>query len=146
MQTAVAIRSAWLRSAAFSTLTALALIAPTAAEAGCKLHRVTSTNTAGLARLSEMWALGQSVNPGTPDPAHAPVPCSGALCSGIPAAPAEPMVVPVDMSGQWAILSVPLDALALESDHFPSDETDSLPSFCGLAVFHPPRLSGPASA
>lgn len=128
------------------TLAALAVFAPTAAEAGCTLHRVTSTNTAGLARLSEVWALGQPVNPGTPDPAHAPVPCSGALCSGIPAAPAEPVVVPIDVSSQWALLAAPADARESESDRFPSDESDSLPSSCGLSVFHPPRLSSPASA
>src|SRR5689334_6827595 len=133
MRTTVAIRSAWLRSAALLTLAALAVFAPTSAQAGCKSHRAAPTSYAGLARLSGLWDPGASSDPTTPVPAKAPTPCSGALCSGLPAAPVGPVFAPIVVSSQWALPAARPDNFKLDSDLLPSDESDSLPSFRGLS-------------
>jgi hypothetical protein len=145
MQSALPMRSAWFGTAAFLTLAALTVFAPTSAEAGCKSHRATLTGRPAFAGLSELWDVGAASDPATPVPVDAPAPCTGAFCSGSPAVPVAPVVAPIVGHGQWAILVVRPDARELSSEPLPYDESEFLPSHCGLSVFHPPRSVDSAS-
>jgi hypothetical protein len=120
------------------TLLVLAMFAPAVAEAGCS-HLVTPRIDSqrfssiieplidGLARQRE----GLPVLP-------LPRPCSGALCSGQPAAPAVPSVaidVPPD---SWA-WNAPDRRLVLTAASNVSPETRHLhPTRLAIAVFRPP--------
>ncbi|WP_145952160.1 hypothetical protein [Paludisphaera borealis] len=144
-------RSAWFGTTALLALAALAVIAPTAAQAGCKGHAVARTHEfgfAGLDALRDVGALADLAQPGPakPIPVDAPVPCSGAFCSGSPAVPATPLIVPIEDLGVWATLIDQPEAPELSSQPLPFDESRILPSFCGLSVFHPPRPTASASA
>lgn len=150
MQTATPMRSAWFGTAALLALAALAVIAPTPAQAGCKGHAVALTPGPGFAGLDELWnagALADLDQPGPtwPIPIDAPAPCSGAFCSGSPAVPVAPSVAPIEDLGSWAILIDRPDACELSSQPLPFDESQLLPSSAGLSVFHPPRSAASAS-
>jgi hypothetical protein len=69
-----------------------------------------------------------------------PRPCSGALCSGQPAAPAVPAGLFHGRIDSWALhASVP--GLTLTGDSFLIAETNELqPIRQSLDVFHPPRV------
>ena len=121
-------------------LLVLVMIAPTVAEAGCS-HDVTS-RTISVGRSSLIEPLfhdltGQSEDLPVPP---LPRPCSGALCSGQPAAPAVPVGAIDAQPESWAwIASVP--GLALTGESLLSPETSDLhPMHRVIAVFHPPRL------
>ncbi|APW62740.1 hypothetical protein BSF38_04292 [Paludisphaera borealis] len=150
MQTAASMRSARFGTTALLALAALALIAPTPAQAGCKGHGVARTRDPALAGLDELWDAGALAElaqsgPARSNPADAPVPCSGAFCSGSPAVPSAPLVAPIDGHGLWANWIDRPESRELNSQPLPFDESQLLPSYCGLSVFHPPRSAAPAS-
>jgi hypothetical protein len=121
------------------TLLVAGIIAPTVAEAGCS-HLVTSrTDSERLSSPLEPLIHGLS-GPSEERPLPPlPRPCSGALCSGQPAAPAVPAAVFDEPLDSWAWNASVLD-LALNAASFPSTETSDLhPRHRAIAVFHPPR-------
>ncbi len=120
-------------------LLASSLLAPSAAEAGCS-HLVTSRLDVG--RSSSLIDLlihdlaGESS--GSPIPVL-PRPCSGAFCSGQPAAPVLPAGISDGRLVTWA-WHASTSGLALSGDSLLFAETDELrPIRQSLDVFHPPR-------
>ena len=123
------------------TLLAMSLLAPSRAEAGCS-HLVSSRSDA--MRLSSLIdpLIHDLTAPSEDGPAPpSPRPCSGALCSGQPAAPAAPAAALDAPLDSWAWDGpIPGRALAVGSP-FLSAETGSVhPTRRATAVFHPPRL------
>ena len=125
-------------------LLASVLLAPPGAEGGCS-HLVTSRTDPG--RLSSLFEplvhdlAGESAGIPSPQP---PRPCSGALCSGQPAAPVVPAGFFDARIATWAWYpSVP--GLTLIGDSFLFLEMHELqPIRQSLDVFHPPRALPPA--
>jgi hypothetical protein len=133
-----------LRAGAVVLLLALALLTPRSTQGGCS-HLVTSRTDPGrLSSLTERLVrdLAGEVD-GIPAPVT-PRPCSGALCSGQPAAPAVPAGYLDGRLNSWAwCASVP--GLALMGDSFLFAETNEIrPTRRSLDVFHPPRSTSPA--
>ena len=133
-----------LPAGAVMWLLTLALLAPPVAEGGCS-HLVTSQADSGqVSSLIEPLMrdlAGQSER--IPAPAR-PRPCSGALCSGQPAAPAVPAELFEGELDSWACLA-PVPGLAVPSDSFVSAEPDELqPTRLPIDIFHPPRRLRPA--
>jgi hypothetical protein len=121
-------------------LLAFALLAPSSAEGGCS-HLVTSRTDSG--RLSSLVEplihdlAGES--DGIPIPVP-PRPCSGALCSGQPAAPAAPPGLFVGHLDFWAWDAL-VPGLALIGHSFLFAETNEIhPTRQSFDVFHPPPL------
>ena len=125
-------------------LLASALLAPPSAAGGCS-HLVTSRTDPG--RLSSLFEplvhdlAGESAGIPIPQP---PRPCSGALCSGQPAAPALPAGFFDGRIDTWAWhASVP--GLASIGDSLLFAATNEIqPIRQSLDVFHPPRSITPA--
>ena len=133
-------RPAGLPAGAILTLLVLVMIAPTVAEAGCS-HDVTSRTTS-VGRSSLIEPLFHNLTGQSEDLPVPPLPprCSGALCSGQPAAPAVP-AGPIDVQPEsWAWIAS-VAHLALTGESVLSSETSDLhPKHLAIAVFHPPRL------
>src|SRR5262245_7772203 len=112
------------------------------ARAGCTNHSVTSqTQPMGLsAYLERLLTSGAIPAPGSQSPQNPPAPCSGALCSGLPAAPDSslPLLAPVG-GDTWAMATVPFtqpspgsfDGLSVDSSPRPADHSSE--------ILHPPR-------
>ncbi len=125
-------------------LLASALLTPRKAEGGCS-HLVTSRTDPGrLSSLTERMVRGLAGEAnGIPAPVT-PRPCSGALCSGQPAAPTVPAGYLDVRVNSWAwCASVP--GLAMMGDSLLFAETNEVrPTRRSLDVFHPPRSTSPA--
>ncbi len=129
-----------LPAGAFLLLLASALIAPSSVEGSCS-HLVTSRTDPGrLSSLIEPLVhdlTGETRGIPIPDP---PRPCSGALCSGQPAAPAVPAGFSDGRIDSWA-WHAPVPGLTLTGGSFLFAETNELqPIRQSLDVFHPPRV------
>jgi hypothetical protein len=121
---------------------AILFIGDTEVRAGCAHHSVTSqTQSMRLsAHLERVLTSGAVHAPGSQSPQNRPVPCSGALCSGFPAAPDStlPFLAPVN-GDPSAIAPVPstqpipasFAGLSVESSPSTSDHS--------AGIFHPPR-------
>ena len=139
-------RLVFTRAGVVRSLLVLALFAPRAAEAGCS-HLVTSR----LDSVGFLSTLGQSIDDGAgqyqelPAPAL-PRPCSGAFCSGQPAAPAVPAgALNVELDSWAWNAGVSAWASADTSSFLYHHTGDVHPARPTIAVFHPPpRLSRPA--
>ena len=144
---AAPVRPARSWAGAFLTLAALLALAPGVAEAGCGSH-ARSARLLGLDGLIDEGSLPEStpVGPIGPRPGKAPPPCSGAFCSGSPAAPSPSTSTPAPPVGLWAILTGPPASVVRGSLPRPLDEPSRRPSGRGPSVFHPPRPIAPASA
>jgi hypothetical protein len=131
---------AFLPAGAALTLLVLVTLAPGIAEAGCS-HSVTSR--ADSERLSSLFdpVIRDLAGPSDEAPVPPlPRPCSGALCSGQPAAPAVPAGV-IDMQAESWAWNAPVTGLASMGTSFLSTEPSDLhPKHRAIAVFHPPRL------
>jgi hypothetical protein len=133
-----------LPAGAVVLLLGFAVLAPPSALGGCS-HLVTSGTDPG--RLSSPIEglihdlAGKAA--GLPAPVR-PRPCSGALCSGQPAAPSVPPGLFDGRLESWVwCASVP--GLVLIGDSFLFAETNGvLPTRRSLDVFHPPRFITPA--
>jgi hypothetical protein len=125
-------------------LLALALLLPRSAEGGCSHLVKPRTDPGRLSSLTERWVRDLA---GEADKIPAPVtprPCSGALCSGQPAAPAVPAVYLDARLNPWAwCASVPGLALMRESVLF-AETNEIRPTRLSFDVFHPPRPTSPA--
>jgi len=124
-------------------LLASGLCTPSVARAGCAGHyvqsRIATVVASGRPELLEL-AGALPAPQGGEAPRERPIPCSGALCSGNPAAPfPPPPPVPPPVSGQWAHHA----ALILSTDPGsfadPAVEARFRPVVRPCAVFHPPR-------
>ncbi len=133
-------RPAALPAGAILTLLVLAALAPTVAQAGCS-HDVTS-QTDSERIWSPIEPLFHDLNGQSEDPFVPPVPrpCSGALCSGQPTAPAVPAKAIHVQPESWAWnASVP--GFTSTGESLLSSETSDLrPKHRAIAVFHPPRF------
>lgn len=93
----------------------------------------------GLELLERIDALS-GMTP-LPEPAvpSRPTPCSGAMCSGLPAVPSSSASPEPQTVGFWAILTAPDGLATLESVDSPFDEETPSLAHSGCSVFHPPR-------
>jgi len=125
-------------------LAALVLLAPTAAEAGCRHPAGDATRAARFDRLARSGALAAIGTPEAPAP-DAPRPCSGSFCSrrdaGSPLAPKVPPARPRD-PGE-ALGSIVLMAVAGRPIARAKAGDDLRPVDLGPSIFHPPRPSQP---
>src|SRR5579883_2022433 len=122
-------------------LLALALVAPAGARAGCS-HLVWSGADPGV----RMASLIESVigdptrrSAGLPGPPP-PRPCSGAWCSGQPAAPAVPAGMVDELADCWAWWTATSTSSSGRLSLFFAGTAALRPLHRGSAVFHPPRL------
>ncbi len=134
-------RPARLSTGAFLAVLTLALSAPATAKGGCS-HLVNSR--------ADSWQFpslnnplmhdlsGQSEN--LPDSSPRP-PCSGALCSGQPAAPAVPSVAVEGRLESWLWYPSTLRQIPFDFAFFTSETSAPHSVRRGCAVFHPPRQS-----
>ena len=117
-------------------------VLPANSQGGCISHYVTSRNSGQTeGRLLERLVAEGAVSlPQGEMPFNRRPPCSGALCSGNPAAPVSttPSVPPSSL-GQWALPAF-LVALDHQEDfrRLPIDENLS-PVAHPSSIFHPPR-------
>jgi hypothetical protein len=133
-------RPAALPAGAILALLLLCTIAPTVAEAGCS-HNVTSrTNSERTWSVIEPLFHDVTVHSEGPSVPPSPRPCTGALCSGKPAAPAVPAAA-IDVQPESWAWNVSVPGLASTGASSLSSETSDLhPKHQAIAVFHPPRL------
>ena len=121
------------------TLLALALLAPSAAKAGCS-HLVTTRDESGQhATLVEPLMRDLA---GPSDPLSAPPsrrPCSGAWCAGRDAIPAVPPGAFEGRLRSWAWCMSSPDDLSTTPHFFSVDFPIVAPLHQGDDVFHPPR-------
>jgi hypothetical protein len=125
-------------------LLALAQLAPQVAKAGCS-HLVTSKNDRGrLASLVEplMRDLASQSDPLSLP--RGPRPCSGAWCSGQPAAPPVPSGTFEGRLGSWAWYAPSPDEVTTAASFLSAGTVTLRPLRRGNDVFHPPRLLPPA--
>jgi hypothetical protein len=131
---------AFLLAGAALTLLVLVTLAPGIAEAGCS-HSVTSR--ADSERLSSLIApllddvAGHSEDLPVPP---SPRPCSGALCSGLPAVPAVPAGVIDVQAESWAWNAPVLGLASIGTSFLSTEPSDLQPKHRAITVFHPPRL------
>ena len=127
-----------------AAILAMALFAPTAAEAGCS-HLVTSrADAAGRDALVEPLVrdLGDMGGGGSGSAPRRP--CTGAWCTGQPAVPpAAPGVFEVHL-GSWAWCCIISNDPAIACDQLRTQSENPRPSWSGSDVFHPPRSVAPA--
>ena len=113
------------------SLLATALLAPSAARAGCGEH-VLVTPAAKATSHSPASVPEQ--------PAKKQAPCSGPHCSHAPIAPPPAPVVPVPTGGQeWACVLLPFGLLAETSSPYTPDDSVVSPPHGGSDIYHPPR-------
>ncbi len=139
-----------MRPGAILALTALALLAPTAAEAGCR-HLAGEASRAApfpfpfhFHRLARSGALGAVESSDAPAPA-APRPCSGSLCSRRAAnAPMAPKAPPQRIGDPGDLLElIAPKAVGARTIVRAIAEDDLRPVNLGPSIFHPPRLPQP---
>jgi hypothetical protein len=117
----------------------LAMFAPAVAEAGCSYGVTSRLDSERLSSLIEplMHDLSGQSEEGPVPPLRRH--CSGALCSGQPAAPAVPAGAIDVQPDAWA-WNAPVPGLALTGASSVSTKTSDLhPEHRATAVFHPPR-------
>lgn len=131
-------RLASLPAGAVVLLLAMVLVAPPSARGGCS-HLVTSQTERGRhPSLMDDLSGGKT---GRSDPLSPPPrPCSGAWCSGQPAAPSVP---PGELNGRaesWACCALIPAPTAITSSFISIETSVPRPVCHGKLVFHPPRL------
>jgi hypothetical protein len=133
-----------LPAGAVLALLALGAIAPPGAQAACS-HLVTSrTDRHESSTLTESL-LHDLAAPSDPLPMPSgPRPCSGAFCSGQPAAPAVPAGVTAGRIGSWAWYSEVPAPTSTETAFLSRETSDPDPMRRAIAIFRPPRLLPPA--
>ncbi len=127
-----------LLAGAVLALLASALLAPPAVEGGCS-HLVTSRTSPGQLATRIEPLLGDVSDRTDPLPGPLPRPCSGAWCSGQPAAPAVPAGVSQSRTDSWAWCQPIADPTSGDPSFLRAATTRLRPRYQGTAVFHPPR-------
>ncbi len=117
-----------------------------AARAGCSALYLTSrTQAAAETSALDPLILSGSVLPSHDEtPPSRPTPCSGALCSGNPAAPLStvPPIMP-EGDGDWAISPCPPVLADPGSIARPAGDARLVPVDHPSSIFHPPRRPSP---
>jgi hypothetical protein len=127
---------------ALALLLALLFVAPPNVQGGCS-HLVTSRSERGRqASLIDAFIVDGFGGDAEPSDARSlpPRTCSGAWCSGLPAAPAAPPATTEGRLEAWAWYEVPTGSTAVISTCFSADETDHRPQRPLGSIFRPPRL------
>lgn len=126
---------------ALAAFLALVVVWTPSADASCGPHWLTSRGEAHreLTRLLLLDPAADTLAGSHPMPPKAPARCSGAFCSGNPAAPASATPSLVSVGGeQWA-MSSRLDAAADRGSLlFAATDTPLRPVDRAQAIFHPP--------
>jgi hypothetical protein len=123
----------------------LGIILPSTARAGCLAHYITSRSqiSGEMSHLELLGNTGALAIPRdqTPLDRPAPPPCSGALCSGNPAAPLPtmPSIAPT-VGGHWAVLALPITLVGTGSFRCLPVDPSLRPVDHPCLIFHPPRF------
>jgi hypothetical protein len=117
-------------------LLAVGLLAPSAKASHC--GRYVEEDARFRRAIADLLSSEPGERPSVPIP-PAP-PCSGALCSGQPAAPATPVATPTLIEDHWPCPVATVAIACDDSRPVTTDEADARPVRRGLSIFHPPRL------
>ena len=133
------LRPAPVPASVLLTLLALGITAPPGAQAGCS-HLVTSRADRQRASMPAVsWLRDLAVAPDPPPVPEGPRPCTGAFCSGQPAAPAVPAGVADARVGSWAWCPAIPGSAATGASFLSLETNDPRPLHRWIAVFRPPR-------
>ncbi len=123
----------WL-AGAFLTLLAFAVASPGQALAGC-LH-----DGPTVAHFEHLVRLGAMPEAETPSPEREDRPCSGPMCSRLPAAPTVPATVSFAYE-PWACLAAGPMGVPPHFSFLATEVDRAIPVGGPASIFHPPRSS-----
>ena len=133
-------RSARRWAGAALALLACGWFAPASAQAkGCALREYMDAVEAHFDDLVAAGAIAETPGRPIPVPGDRPMPCSGAFCSGKPAAPPMPAPSATSRAPQWGCLTERPPLPTSEPLLDPSRDDGARPVRRPLSIFHPPR-------